>query len=114
MLKERTLLLLFIDLKKFFELQIILSIGIVLKFSFSVSNFINLLKYKYIMYHWLTIILGVVILSLSLSNPFYNLMIKKYIKFPFIIQMILRFFLLIIGILIVFLGMYFESKFNSA
>ena len=65
------------------------------------------------MYHWLTFVLGIVILSLSISNPFYNLMIKKYIKSAFIFDVILRILLLIVGILVVFLGLYFESIVNN-
>ena len=65
------------------------------------------------MYHWLTFVLGIVILSLSISNPFYNLMIKKYLKSAFIFDVILRVFLLIAGILVVFLGLYFESMVNN-
>jgi len=66
------------------------------------------------MYHWLTFTLGVIFLSLSLSNPFYNLTIKKYLKAAFIVHLILRLFLLIFGILAIFLGLYFESIVNSA
>ena len=65
------------------------------------------------MYYWLTFVLGIVILSLSISNPFYNLMIKKYLKSAFIFDVILRIFLLILGILMVFLGLYFESMVNN-
>ncbi len=65
------------------------------------------------MYYWLTFVLGIVILSLSISNPFYNLTIKKYLKLAFIFHVIFRFFLLIIGILMVFLGLYFESMVNN-
>jgi len=65
------------------------------------------------MYHWLTFVLGIVILSLSISNPFYNLMIKKYLKSAFIFHVILRILLFIVGILVVFLGLYFESTVNN-
>ena len=65
------------------------------------------------MYYWLTFVLGIVILSLSISNPFYNLMIKKYLKSTFIFDVIIRFFLLIVGILVIFLGLYFESMVNN-
>ncbi len=65
------------------------------------------------MYYWLTFVLGIVILTLSISNPFYNLTIKKYLKLAFIFHVIFRFFLLIIGILMVFLGLYFESMVNN-
>ena len=61
------------------------------------------------MYHWLTFVLGIVILSLSISNPFYNLTIKKYLKLAFIFHVIFRVFLVIVGILVIFLGVYFES-----
>ena len=64
------------------------------------------------MYHWLIFVLGIVILSLSISNPFYNLMIKKYLKSALISDVILRIFLLIVGILVIFLGLYFESMVN--
>ena len=65
------------------------------------------------MYYWLTFVLGIVILSLSVSNPFYNLTIKKYLKLVFIFHVIFRVFLLIVGILMVFLGLYFESMVNN-
>ena len=65
------------------------------------------------MYYWLTFVLGIVILTLSIRNPFYNLTIKKYLKLAFIFHVILRFFLLIVGILVVFLGLYFESVAND-
>jgi len=65
------------------------------------------------MYYWLTFVLGIVILTLSISNPFYNLTIKKYLKLVFIFHVIFRVFLLIIGILMVFLGLYFESMVNN-
>ena len=65
------------------------------------------------MYYWLTFVLGIVILTLSISNPFYNLIIKKYLKLAFIFHVIIRVFLLIIGILMVFLGLYFESMVNN-
>jgi len=66
------------------------------------------------MYHWVTFFLGIVILSLSISNPFYNLIIKKHLKLTFIFHVTLRVFLLIAGILVVFLGLYFESLVNNA
>ena len=65
------------------------------------------------MYYWLSFVLGIVILSLSISNPFYNLMIKKYLKSALISDVILRIFLLIVGILVVFLGLYFECIVNN-
>jgi len=59
--------------------------------------------------HWLIIIIGTFILSISVSNPFYKLLIEKRFQFRFISKFILRLFLFIIGILIVFLGLYIES-----
>jgi hypothetical protein len=65
------------------------------------------------MYHWLTFILGIVILSLGISNPFYNLIIKRYLRSAFIFDVILRIFLFIVGISVVFLGLYIESMVNN-
>ena len=59
------------------------------------------------MYYWLTFVLGIVILTLSISNPFYNLTIKKYLKLAFIFHVIFRVFLLIVGILMVFFRLVF-------
>ena len=59
--------------------------------------------------YWLIIIIGTFILSVSLSNPLYRLTIKKRIKLNTFTQMIFRFFLVIIGLAVVFIGLYLES-----
>jgi len=59
--------------------------------------------------HWFLIFIGTFILSLSVSNPFYRLLIEKKIKLKIINRMILRIFLFIIGLLVIFFGLYLES-----
>ena len=59
--------------------------------------------------HWLLIIIGTFILSMAVSNPFYKLLIDKRIKLRIFNKVILRFFLFIVGIIIVFSGLYLES-----
>ena len=59
--------------------------------------------------HWLLIIIGTLILSMAVSNPFYKLLIDKRIKLRILNKLILRFFLFMIGIIIVFSGLYLES-----
>jgi len=59
--------------------------------------------------HWLVIIIGTLILSISVSNPFYKLIIGKKIEITSILQIILRTFLFIIGLVIIFLGLWLES-----
>ena len=63
------------------------------------------------MMYWLVIILGVLIISLGISNPVYQLVISRFLHTPLLIQIILRFFLLFMGIIIIFLGLYLESNF---
>ena len=55
--------------------------------------------------------MGIIFLSLGLSNPVFNLIFKKKFKLNIIFYIIFRFFLTLLGILIVFLGLYFESRF---
>ena len=59
--------------------------------------------------HWLLIIIGTLILSMAVSNPFYKLLIDKRIKLRIFNKLILRFFLFMTGIIIVFSGLYLES-----
>jgi hypothetical protein len=59
--------------------------------------------------HWLLIIIGTIILSISVSNPFYKLLIEKRIKLKTLSKLIFRIFLFMIGFIIVFLGLYLES-----
>ena len=59
--------------------------------------------------HWLIIILGTFILSISISNPFYKLLIAKRIKLKFFFKIIFRLLLFILGLVLIFLGLYLES-----
>jgi len=59
--------------------------------------------------HWLIIILGTFILSVSVSNPLYRLLVGKLIKLNTFFQIILRMFIFIIGLIAIFVGLYFES-----
>ena len=61
------------------------------------------------MLHWFTIIIGIFLLSLSISNPLYKLITKSIFKFNLIINIVIRFFLFFISISLIFLGLYFES-----
>jgi hypothetical protein len=64
---------------------------------------------KSILMHWLIIILGTFILSISLSNPFYKLVIEKRLKLKTFLKILLRILLFILGLTLIFLGLYFES-----
>ena len=59
--------------------------------------------------HWLIIIIGTLILSVSVSNPFYNLVILKRIKLKMFVNLILRAFLFFAGLIVIFSGLYLES-----
>ena len=59
--------------------------------------------------HWLFIILGVLALSLSISNPVYKLTIKKKIRSNIFIDIVLRIILFISAILLIFFGLYLEN-----
>ena len=63
----------------------------------------------FISMHWLLIIIGTLILSISVSNPFYRLLIEKRIKLRTLSKIIFRIFLFITGLIVVFLGLYLES-----
>lgn len=61
------------------------------------------------MIHWFFISAGIIFLSASVSTPFYRILCSKtsfdFSKYNFLI----RFFLLFIGITLVFIGLYIES-----
>ena len=59
--------------------------------------------------HWLIIILGTFILSVSVSNPLYRLVVGKLIKLNTFLQIILRMLIFFIGLIAIFVGLYFES-----
>ena len=59
--------------------------------------------------HWLLIFIGILFLSSSISNPVYKLTVNKYLKINIYLQVLIRFILFILSILIIFLGLYIES-----
>ena len=59
--------------------------------------------------HWFFIILGVLALSVSISNPVYKLAIKKKIKTNILIHILIRIILFISSIILIFIGLYLES-----
>lgn len=61
------------------------------------------------MFYWLLIVSSVVFLALSISNPLYNLTIKKIINFNIFLNILTRVIFFILSIVLVFLGLYFES-----
>jgi len=61
------------------------------------------------MIYWLIIIVGVVLLSTSISNPFYQLTIKKYLNLNIFIEVFLRVLLFFLSIIIIIVGLYFEN-----
>ena len=63
------------------------------------------------MLHWFTIIIGIFLLSLSISNPLYKLTTKNLFKFNLIINILIRFLLFFISVLLIFLGLWLESIF---
>ena len=63
----------------------------------------------FILMHWLLIIVGTFILSISVSNPFYRLLIERKIKLKIIYNLMLRVFLFIVGLIVIFSGLYLES-----
>lgn len=61
------------------------------------------------MLHWFFFILGIVIISLSISNPFFKLFFKKNLKMNLVFLIFVRFLLFIAGLIIIFIGLYIES-----
>ena len=68
--------------------------------------FINYINY---MIYWLIIIFGTIILSLSLSNPFYNLIIKKHVNIGLFPNIIIRIILFFISIVIILIALFVQS-----
>ena len=63
------------------------------------------------MIYWLIIILGVILLSTSISNSFYKVIIGKYLQLNIYFEVFLRVFLFFLSIIVIFVGLYFESFF---
>jgi hypothetical protein len=62
------------------------------------------------MFHWLIIIVGIIIISLSISNPFFKLVFSKNFNLNVLLLIFIRIFLLLLGIIVIFIGLYVESK----
>jgi hypothetical protein len=62
------------------------------------------------MFHWLIIIVGIIIISLSISNPFFKLVFNKNFDLNVLLLIFIRIFILLLGIIIIFIGLYVESK----
>ena len=61
------------------------------------------------MIYWIIIIIGVILLSISLSNPFYNLILKKYLKLKVFYEILIRILIFLVSVIIIFIGLYLES-----
>tara|TARA_B110000263_G_C15080861_1_gene406247 strand:- start:489 stop:680 length:192 start_codon:yes stop_codon:yes gene_type:complete len=61
------------------------------------------------MIHWLIIILGIVLLASSISNPFYRMFFEKISTNSFFLKLSIRILLFIFGIIFVIAGLYIES-----
>ena len=60
-------------------------------------------------FYWLVIFLGIIIISLSISNPFFRLVFKKNINLNLLLTILIRVILLLLGIMLIFMGLYIES-----
>ena len=63
------------------------------------------------MIYWIIITIGILIMSISLSNPVYNISFNKYIKLSLFFQILIRILLFILSIIVILFGMYVESIF---
>ena len=61
--------------------------------------------------HWLVIIIGIFFISIAISNPFYKLIIKNRIKLNIFYEILIRIFIFLISIIVIFYGLYLESVF---
>ena len=62
------------------------------------------------MFHWLIIIVGIIIISLSISNPFFKLVFNKNFNLNVLLSIFIRIFIFLLGIIVIFIGLYVESK----
>ena len=61
------------------------------------------------MFHWLIIILGILIISLSISNPIFKLVLKQISNLNLFLLIPIRVFLFSLGIIVIIFGLYVES-----
>ena len=61
--------------------------------------------------HWFVIIIGIFFISIAISNPFYKLIVKNRIKLNIFYEILIRIFIFLISIIVIFYGLYLESIF---
>jgi len=61
------------------------------------------------MLYWLIIFLGIIIISLSISNPFFKLILNKILNINLLFIILIRILLFLFGMFIIFVGLYVES-----
>ena len=61
--------------------------------------------------HWVFIFIGIVSLSLSISNPVYKLLIKNNINTNFFLDLLFRIIFFFLSIILIFFGLYVESNY---
>jgi len=61
------------------------------------------------MFHWLIILFGIIILTISVSNPFFNITLKKILNLNIFLFIFIRFLLFFISLLIILFGLYVHS-----
>ena len=54
-------------------------------------------------------ILGIFIISMSISNPLFKIILKKRLNLSTFFLILFRIFLFILGIIFIFIGLYIES-----
>ena len=57
------------------------------------------------------IIIGIFFISIAISNPFYKLIVKNRIKLNIFYEILIRIFIFLISIIVIFYGLYLESIF---
>lgn len=57
------------------------------------------------------IIIGIFFISIAISNPFYKLIVKNRIKLNIFYEILIRIFIFLISIIVIFYGLYLESVF---
>jgi len=59
--------------------------------------------------HWIFILLGIIPLALSISNPVYKIIIKNKINTNLFLDILIRIILFFLSFLFIFFGLYLES-----
>ena len=61
------------------------------------------------MIHWLIIFLGIILLTISISNPFFNLTLKKILNLNIFLIICIRVVIFFISLMIILFGLYIHS-----